>query len=102
MNGAGSMDADICNAIRHRRRLEFVYRECIRIVEPYAYGVGAGGYPLLRAYQAAGEARSGVPAWKLFRMDEVAEVIVREDGFEAPRLGYERNDPAMTKIYCEL
>jgi hypothetical protein len=98
----GSMDVDICNAIHHRKRLEFVYRECIRIVEPYAYGVGPSGHPLLRAYQVAGEAKTGVPAWKLFRMEEVAEIIVRDDGFSEPKPGYQRNDPAMTKIYCEL
>jgi hypothetical protein len=98
----GSMDVDICNAIHHRKRLEFVYRECIRIVEPYAYGVGPSGHPLLRAYQVSGEAKTGVPAWKLFRMEEVTEIIVRDDGFSEPNPGYQRNDPAMTKIYCEL
>jgi len=95
-------ESDIYTGIHGRRLLEFVYRGRRRVVEPYAYGADAGGHPILRAYQASGESDSGVPAWKLFRFEEIAELNILEDTFEGPRAGYMRNDPAMTKVYCEL
>jgi hypothetical protein len=29
-------------------------------------------------------------------------IQILEEGFEEPRLGYMRNDPTLTKIFCEL
>ena len=48
---------EICHSIRKRRRVRFWYRGGVRTVEPYAYGVGDGGRPLLRAYQVSGHSR---------------------------------------------
>lgn len=96
------MISEICAAIHKRRRLQFWYHPGIRVVEPYAYGVGDGGRELLRAYQIAGSSRSREEGWKLFHVDEMEEIQVLEEGFEEPRLGYMRNDPSMTKIFCEL
>ena len=54
--------AEFCVAIYGHRRLGFTYRAMARAVQPYAYGVDGGGHPVLRAYQAAGESHTGVPA----------------------------------------
>jgi len=35
-------------------------------------------------------------------VDEIREFTALEEIFEGPRDGYMRNDPTMTKIYCEL
>jgi hypothetical protein len=43
-----------------------------------------------------------MPGWKLFHVDEIREFTAMEEIFEGPRDGYMRNDPTMTKIYCEL
>jgi hypothetical protein len=56
----------------------------------------------LRAYQRAGQGYSGEEGWKLFRVDEMQDAVILEDGFETPRLGYMGNDPCMTKIYAEV
>jgi hypothetical protein len=95
-------DYEICESIHHRRRVSFWYRGGTRTVEPYAYGVDAGGHPILRAYQTSGYSRSSSEGWKLFRVDEVKEFIALSETFSAPRDGYMRNDPTMPKIYCEL
>ena len=95
-------DYEICEAIHHRRRVRFWYRGGIRTVEPYAYGVDAGGHPILRAYQTSGYSRSSAEGWKLFRVDELKEFANLSDTFSGPRDGYMRNDPTMPKIYCEL
>lgn len=96
------MISDICTAIHKRQRLQFWYNPGIRVVEPYAYGVDDGGRELLRAYQISGFSRSREQGWKLFHVDEMHEIQILQEGFEEPRLGYMRNDPSMTKIYCEL
>ena len=95
-------DYEICEAIHHRRRVRFWYRGGIRTVEPHAYGVDAGGHPILRAYQTSGYSRSSPEGWKLFRVDELKEFASLRDTFSGPRDGYMRNDPTMPKIYCEL
>lgn len=96
------MISDICTAIHKRQRLQFWYDSGVRLVEPYAYGVGDGGRELLRAYQVSGFSHSREEGWKLFRVDEMHEIEIAGEGFEEPRLGYMRNDPTMTKIFCQL
>jgi hypothetical protein len=96
------MISDICTAIHKRRLLKFWYDSGVRIVEPYAYGVGEGGRELLRAYQISGVSHSREKGWKLFHVDEMHEIEILEEGFQKPRLGYMRNDPTMTKVFCEL
>ena len=96
------MNSEICTAIHKRRLLQFYCEPGDRIVEPYVYGVGPGGRELLRAYQRAGQSHSREEGWKVFHVDELQDIFIRDDGFEAPRLGYMRNEPSMTKIYAEL
>lgn len=93
---------EICNAIHHHRRAEIWYRGGLRVVEPHAFGVGGDGRPYLRAYQVSGHTHSRETGWKLFHLEEIEEFNELEDVFEKPRDGYLRNDPNMTKIYCEL
>ena len=93
---------EICDAIHKRRRVRFWYRGGIRTAEPYAYGVADGGHPILRAYQISGYSRSHTEGWKLYRVDEIREFITLDEAFDGLREGYMRNDPTMTKIYCEL
>lgn len=95
-------DYEICEAIHHQRRVRFWYRGGVRTVEPYAYGIDAGGHPILRAYQTSGYSRSSAEGWKLFRVDELKDFATLSDTFPSPRDGYMRNDPTMSKIYCEL
>lgn len=95
-------DHEICQAIHKRQRLRFWYRGGIRTVEPYASGVGDNGRPLLRAYQVSGHSRSREQGWKLFQVDEIHEFAVLPETFVEPQAGYMRNDPTMTKIYCEI
>jgi hypothetical protein len=95
-------DYEICNAIHKRHRLKIWYRGGERIIEPYAFGAGDGGAPLLRAYQTSGYSRSRATGWKLFHVAEIEQFTVLEETFDAPRTGYMRNDPALVKINCEV
>jgi predicted DNA-binding transcriptional regulator YafY len=95
-------ETELCRAIHEHKRLKFLYRGAERVVEPYAYGVSDGGHPVLRAYQVRGESPSRVPAWKLFHLEEMSDFALLDETFDEPQQGYMRNDPTMTKIYCEL
>jgi predicted DNA-binding transcriptional regulator YafY len=95
-------ESEISTAIHKRHMLRFWYDGGERVVEPYAFGVGDGGHPLLRAYQVSGYSTSREKGWKLFRVDEIENLTVLEDTFAGPRRGYLRNDPTMTLIYAEL
>ena len=95
-------DHVICDAIHKRRRVQFWYRGGVRIVEPYAYGVGDGGHAILRAWQVSGYSQSREAGWKLFQVNEIKEFAALDETFREPHEGYMRNDPTMTKVYCEF
>jgi len=93
---------EIYTAIHKRRRVRFWYRGGVRVVEPYAYGVADSGRPILRGYQVSGYSHAHAQGWKLFRVEEIREFALLDETFAEPHDGYMRNDPTMTKIYCEL
>lgn len=91
-------------AIENRNILRLDYYPGTRIVEPHAYGLSSQGNPLLRAFQTEGASASNRPfAWKLFRVDRIADLLVLDSSFCAPRDGYAMNDVAMKGgIYAQL
>ena len=93
---------EICDAIHRRQRARIWYRGGHRVIEPHAFGVGDGGGAYLRAYQVSGQTHSVDQGWKLFHLEEIEEFKALDETFDGPRAGYMRNDPNMTKIYCEL
>lgn len=95
-------ESELITAIRSRRCVRFRYRNGERIVEPYAFGINAGGTPVLRGYQIGGESTSRAKGWKLFRVDEIADLTLLDQRFAGSRQGYMRNDPAMAMICAEL
>lgn len=95
------MRQDICTAIRNRQRVRLVYGGGSRVVEPYAYGA-CETHELLRAFQVAGFSPSRERGWKLFRVEEIAEIQLLEEKFKDVHVGYMRNDPCLEIVYCEV
>jgi predicted DNA-binding transcriptional regulator YafY len=93
---------ELSAAIHGRRCVRFRYRGETRIVEPYAFGIDAGGDPILRAFELGGEDDPHHPGWALFHAAEIDQLALLDRTFAEPREGYLRNDPAMTKVYAEL
>lgn len=90
------MDELITRSIADLRVLEINYDPGIRTVEPHAYGRGADGQLLLRAYQTAGASSSGEHEhWKLLRVDRIRNLRASNICFDGPRPGYKRGDKAM-------
>jgi hypothetical protein len=90
-------------AIRLRLVVHLRYDWGHRVVEPHVYGLTREGHELLRAFQVGGHSESGRPfGWKLFRVDEIENVHLPGKRFKAPRRGYKRVDPAISRIFAQL
>ena len=95
------MIQSICEAIHQRKRLRLSYGGGERVIEPYVYGASET-HSLLRAYQVSGFSASRETGWKIFRVEEVTDLALLEEGFDEPRPGYMRNDPCFEIVYCEV
>lgn len=93
----------ICDAIKDRSILKFIYDGHFRVVEPYAYGLSLTGIEAIHCYQTEGTSDSGqVRAWKMMAVSEIKSLIVTEEHFSGERDGYTRGDKHMRTIFCEL
>jgi predicted DNA-binding transcriptional regulator YafY len=93
----------IAAAIHARQRLNFVYDEHARTVEPHTLGSDVHGTGVLCGYQTAGGSRSGKPAgWKFFRIVEISNLCVANGEFFSPRPEYRQNDRAFANIAAQL
>jgi hypothetical protein len=76
----------ICAAIAERRLIEFRLHGLRRVAEPHLYGRHKGVLQLL-VYQVGGDSRSGgLPYWRRIDLDEISELRMLEERFEAVRL----------------
>jgi predicted DNA-binding transcriptional regulator YafY len=97
------MNVTICDAIRARRLLRFVYDGYERVVEPHAYGVNTAGHEALSGWLVGGWSASATePGWRMFRLDQMRDVAALAEAFDAERAGYNHDDPHFVRIYCQL
>jgi hypothetical protein len=92
-----------CQALRERKCLELRYDGYSRVVEVHAAGYSKDGNALMRVWQIRGGSVSGERVgWKLMRLDEALSAHLVEEPSGAPRKGYNRGDPAIANIICQL
>lgn len=90
-------------ALRSGKVLELSYDGWRRWVEVHAVGYSKDGNPLMRVWQTRGGSNSDErQGWKLMRCDEAFAATITEEVSEAPRKGYRRGDPALSRIMSEL
>jgi hypothetical protein len=93
----------ICEAIRARALLEFLYHNRRRVVAPYCCGVSGRGANVLRAVQLRGESASGGLGFgKLWTVAEIADLRMLDEVFTPDDPDYNPQDRAMTRIYCRI
>jgi len=96
------VDSRIVEAIEHRLVLSFEYNGSARVVEPHAYGIGATGEELLRAWQVNGDSSSeSTFSWKLFKIAKIAGLSVGKESFGGGRPGYRANDQSLVSIFAQ-
>lgn len=78
-------EAEIIEAIRSKKLLEFMYSGHHRIVEPHVLGVNAGITQLL-GYQVGGTSSSGgIPEWRRFDLPKLSGLAITAQSFPGKR-----------------
>ena len=95
------MKTEICNAIKNKKIIEFIYDGESRTVEPHCYGFTTKGNEAIRAYQITGYSSSGEMGWKLYDLSKSRNIKVLEETFVV-RTDYKKGDKGMSRIYYEL
>ena len=97
------MNTLLCDAIRARRLLRFVYEGYERIVEPHAYGINTQNHEMLSCYLVGGWSASKPEAgWRNYLVREMHDVHVLAEPFTAARPGFNPQDDAFRQVYCRL
>jgi hypothetical protein len=93
----------ICEAIRKRSLLEFLYDNRLRVVAPYSCGVSTRGADVLRAIQVRGDSVSGGLGFgKLWFLEKMVGLRVLDEAFTPNDPNYNPADSAMIKIHCGI
>jgi hypothetical protein len=97
------MNTLICDAIRARRLIRFVYDGYERVAEPHLYGISSASREVLSAYLVGGwSASEGAPGWRKYLVREMHDIQVLTESFAGPRDGYNPGDRQMRQIFCRL
>ena len=97
------MNVVICDAIRARRLVRFVYDGYERVVEPHLYGINSAGHEALSGYLVRGwSASETAPGWRTYLIDEMRDTAALADSFSGTREGYNPADSRMIRIFCRL
>lgn len=94
------MDRIITDAIENCKLIEFNYKDEVRVVEPYTFGVSSTGKDVLSAYQVEGGSTSSDDlGWRLFSIGKIENIKILDNSFNPIRDGYNSDDTRMKKIY---
>ena len=97
------MNTLICDAIRSRRLIRFIYDGYERIAEPHLYGISTASHEVVSAYLVGGwSASEGAPGWRKYLVREMHDLHALAESFEGPRPGYNPEDRQMRQMYCRL
>jgi predicted DNA-binding transcriptional regulator YafY len=94
------MENIIKKAIQNKHLLEFMYKDELRVVEPYTFGVSKKGNDILSAYQIDGSSSSSSDlGWRLFTLDKIDDIKLSDNCFDVVRSEYNPDDSRMSQIY---
>lgn len=97
------MNTLLCDAIRTRRLIRFIYDGYERVAEPHLYGISTANHEVLSAYLVGGwSATEGAPGWRKYLVHDMHDIHVLAESFEGPRPGYNPEDRQMRQMYCRL
>ena len=97
------MNAVICDAIRAKRLIRFVYEGYERIVEPHIHGINSASHEMLSGWLVGGWSGSKPePGWRNYLVKDMHDVHALADGFERPRPRYNAFDKQMRQVFCRV
>ena len=98
---AATLDV-IRDAIHRQRTLRLRYGGHMRLVDPHALGISAGGHAAVLAWQVEGGSRSEPPSgWRTFLISEIGDIAVTVRGF-TPQRTYDRDRANLRAIEVEV
>ncbi len=96
-------NSPLCEAIRDRKLLEFIYHGRRRVVAPYCHGISTSGSEVLRAIQVRGSSGSGGFGFgKLWLVADMVDPRVSDEMFVPDDPNYNPNDSGMKEIHCRV
>ena len=97
------MNAIICDAIRAKRLIRFVYEGYERIIEPHLHGINAANHEMLSGWLVGGWSESRPePGWRNYLVKDMHDVHALAEHFEGPRPRYNAFDPKVRQVFCRL
>lgn len=97
------MNVLLCDAIRARHLVRFIYEGYERIVEPHQYGINTANHEMLSGYLVGGWSRTETePGWRNYLVREMHDVHVLAEPFTAPRAGYNPGSTVFHQVYCQV
>lgn len=93
------MKDQLCEAIRTRSAISFIYKGSARTVEPHLVGFDDDGDLTLSAWQLTGGSGSG---WRDFHVSNMSGLSTTGEHFQGPRKGYNPNDRTIDRIVCRF
>jgi hypothetical protein len=97
------MHSIICDAIRSKRLIRFIYDGYERIVEPHLHGINTANHEMLSGWLVGGWSESRPePGWRNYLVREMNDVHALADTFDGPRPRYNAFDPQVRQVFCRL
>jgi hypothetical protein len=97
------MNVLICDAIRTRSLLRFIYDGYERVVEPHLYGINSANHEMLSCWLVGGwSASEAAPGWRNYLVREMHDIQVLAEKFDGARAGYNPEDTRMGQVFCRL
>ena len=97
------MHGILCDAIRAKRLVRFIYDGYERIVEPHLHGINAASHEILTGWLVGGWSESRPePGWRNYLVKDMHDVHALADHFEGPRPKYNAFDPKVRQVFCRL
>ena len=93
----------ICDAIRSRHLLRFVYDGYERIIEPHSYAINSANHEVVSGWLIGGWTKTETePGWRNYLVQEMHDVHVLAESFPGPRPGFNPRAPRIRQIFCQL
>lgn len=97
------MNTLVCDAIRSRRLLRFIYEGYERVLEPHAYGINTQNHEMLSGYLVGGwSATETEPGWRNYLVRDMYDLQALVESFEGPRAGFNPVNERFHQVYCRL
>jgi hypothetical protein len=97
------MNIVICDAIRARHLLRFVYEGYERVIQPHVYGINSAGHEAVSGWLVAGwSASETTPGWRMYLVEQMRDVAALSESFDGPVEGYKGDDPHYDQIHCQI